>query len=70
MNETNETPVSRRRFLMKSSAAALAAGLAAQSNTSSIFAQDDKNKPPKADTQKPIKLPPFQAEMERKSEPR
>jgi predicted dehydrogenase len=69
MNETNETPVSRRRFLMKSSAAALAAGLAAQSNTSSVFAQDDKNKPPKADTQKPIKLPPFQAETERKSEP-
>lgn len=57
MNESNETAVSRRRFLVESSAAALAAGIAAGSSNSSVFAQQDKNKPPVADTQKPIKLP-------------
>ena len=70
MNESNETSVSRRRFLVKSSAAALAAGIAAQPANSNVFAQNnDKNKPPTAGTQKPIKLPPFTADTERKTEP-
>ena len=53
MNESNEAAVSRRRFLVKSSAAAIAAGLTAPPADSNVFAQaeNDKNKPPKIDTQ-------------------
>ena len=68
MNKENENAVSRRKFIAKSSAAVLAAGIIGQSNASSVFAQDN-NQPPKADTQKPIKLPPFNAETERQTEP-
>ena len=68
MNNENENTVSRRNFIAKSSAAVLAAGIIGQANTSSVFAQDN-NQPPKADTQKPIKLPPFNAETERQTEP-
>lgn len=67
MLEENDSIVSRRRFLTKSSAAMLAAGIVGQS-TSKVHAQD-KNAPPKVDTQKPIQLPPFHAETEKKTEP-
>ncbi len=68
MNEKNEKAVSRRKFLAKSSAAMFAAGvIGASSDGSSVYAQD-KNQPPKVDTQKPIELPPFQNATERQSE--
>ena len=38
MNDFNETSVSRRRFLVKGSAAALAAGIAAQSTNTNFQA--------------------------------
>lgn len=69
MNQEVENNVSRRRFLTKASASILAAGLASQtSKNSKVFAQD-KSLPPKVDTQKPFKLPPLEAETEKKSEP-
>ena len=68
MNTENENAVSRRRFLMKSSAAMLAAGVVGQAGTSKVYGQD-KSLPPKVDTQKPIKLPPFHADTEKKTEP-
>lgn len=67
MNTENENAVSRRRFLTKTSAAMLAAGIVGQTNKT-VYAQD-KNQPPKVDTQKPIKLPPFQSPTEKQSEP-
>lgn len=68
MNLENENAVSRRKFLAKSSAAMLAAGIIGQTGSSTVYGQD-KNQPPKADTQKPIKLPPFHAATEKQSEP-
>lgn len=56
--------VSRRNFLIKSGAALIAAGAV---NNSKIYAQEG-NQPPKVDTQKPIALPPFTADTERKTE--
>ena len=67
MNQENESAVSRRKFLMKSSAAMLAAGIVGGSNKT-VYGQD-KNAPPKVDTQKPIELPPFNAKTERQTEP-
>ncbi len=67
MNLENENAVSRRKFLTKTSAAMLAAGIVGQTN-SKVHAQD-KNQPPKVETQKPIKLPPFSAPTEKQSEP-
>ncbi len=67
MNSEDETTVSRRKFLAKSSAAAIAVGVLGQSNNSKVYAQD-KNQPPKTDTQKPIELPPFQNKTERQTE--
>ena len=68
MNKENDSVVSRRRFLTKSSAAVIAAGIAgAASKNSTAFAQD-KSQPPKVDTQKPFELPPFNADTERKTE--
>ena len=67
MNEKLKKDASRRQFLIKSGSAALAAGLAGQmSNASSVFAQSEQTSP--VDTQKPIELPPFQADTERKTE--
>ena len=68
MNKENESEVSRRQFLAKTSAAVLAAGVIhGASGSSTVFAQN--NQPtPQVDTQKPIQLPPFTAETERKSE--
>ncbi len=69
MNTENENAVSRRKFLAKSSAAVLAAGIVgASGGNSSVYGQD-KNAPPRVDTQKPIKLPPFHADTEKKTEP-
>lgn len=61
MNKGNEEAVSRRKFLTKTSAAMVAAGIVAGSGGTAAYGQDN-NQPPRVDTQKPIKLPPFQAE--------
>ena len=67
MDNEIESAVSRRKFLLKSSAAMLAAGLAgASSKNSTVQAQN--NQPPKVNTQKPIELPPFNNATERKTE--
>lgn len=68
MQQENENTVSRRRFLAKSSAAVVTAGIVGQANSSNVGAQD-RNQPPKVDTQKPIQLPPFQNATERQTEP-
>lgn len=68
MNEENENSVSRRQFLVKGGAAVLAAGIINQAaGDSEIFAQNNQQTP-LVDSQKPIQLPPFTAETERKTE--
>jgi predicted dehydrogenase len=69
MNNEIEMGVSRRNFFLKSSAAALAAGVAGGSNKNSTVYAQDKNFPPKVDTQKPLELPPFEAATEKTSKP-
>ena len=66
MNKENEAAVSRRNFLMKSSAAVIAAGFVGAAGNQTVSAQTDQ--PPKVDTQKPIELPPFSNATERKTE--
>ncbi len=68
MNREKEAGVSRRKFIKKSSAAMLAAGIIGASSNKTVYGQD-KNVPPKVDTQKPIELPPFNAKTERQTEP-
>ncbi len=68
MNKENDSVVSRRRFLAKSSAAVIATGITGAVSKNSTVSAQDKNQPPKVDTQKPFELPPFNADTERKTE--